>query len=93
MANAGYSSDCILLTKLIQEQKQIKILPTDNDVEIIIKNKLNNLVLNDVISNFSLNDKKYLTHSAWEHKSKVLIKINQIRIKNWYFSKLKEQIK
>lgn len=81
-------NDNVLICELIHEQKQIKILATDSIIEIKIKKLINELIFNDILTTRTFNGKPYITHSAWFNKDKTLNKINQIRFKHWFFSKI-----
>ena len=89
MANTGYSSDCKLFRYCIAESKLIKILNSDNFIELKLKEIINNLVRNDVISNRYYYGGKYDFHSSWNFKGNALLRMNQIRTKYWYFKPLK----
>jgi len=86
MANAGNSKDCLLISNLIKLGNTIKIYDNDHFCAIKIKTLINNLIESDRITNKTYNSKiKYVYHSAWEKKHKILIKINQIRVNNFYY--------
>ena len=89
MANSGYSSDCRLLRYCVTETKLIKLSKDDDEVAFKLKSLINDLVINDVIANGCYAGQNYLTHSAWNFKSKILVKMNQIRTKYRYFKPLK----
>ena len=89
MANAGYSNDKKLIRSRMDSGKLIKLYPDDDKLQIIFKNYINNLISNDVITNEFYCGKNYLVHSSWKYVCKTLIKINQLRIKNWYFKEIK----
>lgn len=91
MANAGYSPDCKLLSKMIKDGTQLKYDAfKDSAVVCRIKDIMNRVVFEDKISYFTYNSKTKLEHhSAWIAETKALIKINQLRQKYWYFSPIK----
>jgi hypothetical protein len=91
MANAGHSKDNKLVKQLLKTGKILPINYNEPDFVTKIKLLINDLVLNDKILTRTLpwgKHEKYEYHSAWERQTKVMIKINQIRIRNWYFNKL-----
>lgn len=88
MANAGYSNDNKLVTRLIKTGKQLSMNPTDPPYLVYIKTLINDLVINDVPEPHTWQGKKYYSHSAWVRSTKVLIKINQIRQRNWYWKNI-----
>lgn len=86
MANAGFSSDCKLIKETITSGKILKINDTDTSIEIKIKKMINDLVLTDEIINRTYGSNiKHQYHSSWGKMYKVLIKINQLRLKHWFF--------
>lgn len=90
MANAGRSSDSLLVKRLIKEGKYIKHYPGERWCVWDMKNRINKLILDDVVHNERYNGKNYEVHSAWRHTTRLMIKLNQIRLHEWYFDKLKE---
>lgn len=88
MADAGYSADNKLVVKLINEGKFIPIAQDDLPIVKEIKSKINNLVAEDKPKNSCYMGKTYIYHTAFEKMTRVLIKINQIRQKNWFFEKV-----
>lgn len=88
MANAGYSADNKFITEAIRSGKLIAINPNEHPLIQIFKEKINNLLLNDVVTPYKHSGRTYYSHSAWSNDGKVLIKINQIRQKNWFWDKL-----
>ena len=88
MADAGYSHDKKVISQLIKTGKQLPVLPTDPQLLIRIKTLVNRLIANDKAVNKTYLGTKYVYHSAWEHMTHTLIKINQTRIKNWFFVKI-----
>lgn len=89
MANAGEGMDTKLLKKFIRKRYYIPLLESDNDIDIQIKNIMNNLIENDEVQTKTYNSTKYEWHSAWQKLSRVLIKINQLRVNNFYYKPLK----
>ena len=81
----GSSSDCKLMKKAISSGKCLKVNDTDTSLEIKFKTMINHLVLEDELIYYNFNGKKISYHSSYRKKSKVLIKINQLRLKNWFF--------
>jgi len=88
MANAGYSADKKFITEAIQSGKLLTINKSEQPIIQIFKEKINNLLLNDVVRTETWNGKKYDVHSAWGDKYNLLIKMNQIRQKNWFWDRL-----
>lgn len=83
------SADCKLIEKAIFGGKCLKINKVDNTIEIQIKTMINHLVLEDKITSYtSCNGKKIPFHSSWTKMYKTLIKINQLRLKHWYFKSI-----
>lgn len=90
MADAGFSADKKFVDKYLHENKYVPIQPDDNPIVIEIKNNINDVIKNDKLIPKSYNNHKYYYHTAWENKyGKLLIKINQLRVKNWFWDKLK----
>lgn len=91
MANAGESSDCRLLTKLIKEGKTLPHRDEDSYLDWRIKHIMNKIVESDKVTKSycpSIRKKTIIHHSAWSRMHKALIKINQIRQKNMYYTPL-----
>ena len=86
MANAGRHSDTVLLKKMIKYGLVLKINEGDHPVIVNIKIRFNNVVLNDYAENRSYNGRKYIWHSAWNKCDSVVMRVNQIRQKNWQFA-------
>jgi hypothetical protein len=70
---------------MIREGKLIKISPDDHPVLVKIKNRFNDIVINDDIVRNTFMGKKCDSHTAWRRVDKTLIWLNQLRIKHWYF--------
>jgi hypothetical protein len=88
MANAGDSYDNVLIHKLIQEGRTLPIKESDDPIAIQIKEKINRVILEDETSNRNYNGYKYVSHTAYNRTFKLVIKINRIRQRNWYYKKL-----
>ena len=86
MADAGFSSDNKLIRNMIRENKLLNINSDDVGFIVDIKQRMNNLILEDTIKNSSFCGRKTEYHTAWGKSYRLLIKINQIRQKNWYFN-------
>ena len=89
MANAGRHNDTKVLKQMIRDGKLLKVGLNDNPVLVTIKQKFNHVVINDFVSNRSINGKTYHWHSAWVSKNNTLLQVNQLRIKHWYFERVK----
>jgi len=90
MANCGYSADNKLISNAILQGKLLVINDNDDNIAILIKNKINVLISNDSTSKCEYNGHKYISHTAWIHKYRTLIKINQIRQKNMYYKPIEQ---
>lgn len=88
MANAGRHNDTQLIKKMIFDEKLIRIEPTDHHIAKQIKFRFNALVMTDTLRNGNYNGRKYVSHSAFRHVDKLLIRINQLRFKHWYFESI-----
>ncbi len=88
MANAGRHNDTRILKSMIKSGKLIKISPDDHAVVVKIKTLFNDIVLSDQPSNYTWNGKKIVTHSAWSRMNENLIKVNQLRVRHWYFKSI-----
>lgn len=88
MANAGNHNDTRLLGRMIREGKLIKISPDDHPVLVKIKERFNDLVLNDDIVRSTYMGQKWDRHTAWNRVGKTLIWLNQLRFKHWYFENI-----
>lgn len=86
MTNAGFSSDYKLFRKLMDDDVLIKIHKDDDALAVLIKTKMN-IVLQEPEHLSQWNYDEYLKQHYT--RKKLIIKINQIRQKNWYFDKLK----
>ena len=87
MANSGNSRDSTILRNCIFDGRCLKYNENDCFYDTLFKNIINKVVLSDVVTNHSWNGKTYYNHSAHFTSSKNAInKINQIRLKNWYFN-------
>ena len=85
MANAGYSSDYKLIRHSLDYGKILKIKSDDYYLQKYLKEYVNKLILGDVVTNECWNGKNYLRHSSWDNVSKTAIKMNQLRLRHWYF--------
>jgi hypothetical protein len=86
MTNAGFSPDCKIIKETLSNGKFLKVNDSDTPLEIKIKVMINRLVLDDETINRTYgNGVKYQYHSSWSKIYSVLIKINQLRLKNWFF--------
>jgi hypothetical protein len=88
MANAGYSSDCKLVRNSIDEGNLLTIHESEHPISKRFKSALNELILNDKSYHYKYGGKTYYSHSAWSESEKILIKINQLRLKYWYWEKI-----
>jgi len=89
MANAGYSADKKFISQCIRDNKLLVIKPEEHPIIQDFKQRINVLLIEDEIKWYpSFNGKKYAVHTAWGRKYQLLIKINQIRMKNWFWDRL-----
>ena len=88
MADAGYSADKKIIEHLIREEKFLKIKETDCAIITDFKKRINKLLEEDKIVCSTWCGKKCERHSAWDSMYQLLIKMNQIRIKKWYFKRI-----
>jgi len=88
MANAGYSADKKFITEAIRSGKLLDVKSTEQPLIQIFKEKINFLIKNDDITAHKFDGKKYYSHSAWGGMYQLLVKMNQIRMKNWFWDKL-----
>jgi len=88
MGNNGNSNDKKFITEAIYGGKLLRINKNEPCVTRIIKEKINFLIINDRVTTIKHNGKKYDTHSAYYGMYKLLIKINRLRLKNWFWDKL-----
>ena len=88
MANDGRSKTYKLLRKLLWDQCNIRVLQSDDTIAIIIKHYMNEYV------NLSNVDFRNLTtreiNKIHNKRNNIVYKINQIRLKNWYWENIKE---
>ena len=87
MANAGYSADNKFIDQAIKVGKLIAINPDEHPIIQDFKNRINVLLLNDKVIPHKFHGKTYYHHTAY-CDNKLLIKINQIRMKKWFWDKL-----
>lgn len=85
MANNGNSSDYKIFRNHLWKDKLIPILETDNDIDLKLKNKMNFLIDK---WGYQLRQSGYNNEMYHELKN-IVININQIRQKYWYFKPLK----
>ena len=85
MANNGNSVDKKIFQSHLWKDKLIPILPTDNEIDIKLKNKMNYLIdkWGYTIKQVGYNNEMY------RELNNLPINTNQIRQKNWYFTNLK----
>jgi len=90
MADAGFSSDYLLVRELIQNGKTLEINKDDCHLDKLIKAKINDVIVNDIVTKHYDSSMKYeyYWHTAYNRVFKLMIKINRIRQRNWYFKKL-----
>ena len=77
-----------LVHELINKGKLLIISESEDCIVRSIKSKINDVIKNDIVTNERWNGHKFKHHSAWTKLDNLLIKINHIRQRNWYFKKL-----
>lgn len=84
------SNDKKLIRYLICNSEYIRIHESDNEIAVIIKTMINNLISEDMIFKEYIRymNYKYIRHTAYEKLGILLNKINQIRQKNLYYKPL-----
>lgn len=93
MSNAGNSSDAILFDKKIKGDILVLYVKGESCHQRTLKHMMNDVLFTDEVKlGPSYNGKSYHYHTAWCKKSRLLIKMNQYRLHNWYFLPLKEDI-
>lgn len=88
MANAGNHSDTRLINQMIREEKLITISSDDHPIARKIKLRFNELVTKDERLPHTFNGKKYVGHTAWRKLHNLLLRVNQLRWKYFYFEPL-----
>lgn len=86
MGNAGHSRDIKIINEAIKTGKQFKINDIEHPVSLFFKLRVNEEILaNDKLTPYKAGGKTYYSHSAWSKLDNILIKINQMRIRYWYW--------
>jgi hypothetical protein len=88
MADAGYSADKKFIAEAIRSGKLLHSTKEEHPIIQSFKHRINFLLLDDVLTPHKYDGKKYYSHSAWGGMYQLLVKMNQIRMKNWFWDKL-----
>lgn len=85
MANNGNSSDYKIFRNHLCKDKLLPVLETDNKIDLLLKNKINIFIEKH---GYEARRGMYFNH-FFEEKRNLVINLNQIRQKYWYFKPLK----
>ena len=87
MANNGNSKDYKLFREYLRKDKLIPILDNEHKVHLILKIKMNKF-----IEKYGYDIKQHMWNkNAHQEENNLVININQIRQKYWFFESLKIQ--
>ena len=91
MSNAGNSADAVLFKKKVLANKLVLYVKLECCHQRTLKHMMNDFLLTDEIKQGpSIMGKTYHYHTALYNKEKLLTKMNQYRLRNWYFEPLRE---
>lgn len=85
MANNGDSHTYKLFREYFYKDRLIPILESDNEMELLLKNKINSFISKH---GYNFKSRNY-TAEMYRQKKNLIININQIRMKYWNFAPLK----
>lgn len=88
MADNGYSHDNKVIHDAFTAGKILQIKQGEHFIARRLKEYINDLIINDEVKANTFCGKSYNYHTAWVRMHKVTNKINQLRMKHWYWDKI-----
>lgn len=88
MADNGYSHDNKVINEAFQAGKILQIKQDEHFIARRLKEYINDLIINDEIKRMSLGKDSWDYHTSWGRMHRVTNKINQLRMKHWYWDKI-----
>jgi CTP:phosphocholine cytidylyltransferase-like protein len=88
MADNGYSHDNKVIHEAFQAGKILQIKQGEHFITRRLKEYINDLIINDEVKRMSLGKDSWDYHTSWSRMHRVTNKINQLRMKHWYWDKI-----
>lgn len=88
MADNGYSHDNKIISEAFQAGKILQIKQDEHFIARRLKEYINDLIINDEVKHRTFCGKSYPYHTSWGRMHRVTNKINQLRMKYWYWDKI-----